>query len=633
MLSAQFHTDIYTDAAGNYERVAVHDPSVVKDGDSYFIIGSHLGAARSYDLKNWRSAANSFLGSTRTTFFSNIYTELAIPEKWSNTSANYDLSGNLWAPDIIYNPQMKKYCMYLSVNGVDWHSSIVLCTADNIEGPYSYQDTIVWSGFETAPLNSANSYKNTDVERVLGKNPDLGRYLSNGRWNAAYGTNAIDPAVFYDENNNLWMVYGSWFGGIYMLELDETTGLRDYNRTYPLTKNLSDPYMGTHIAGGNWASGEGPYIEYMKDPATGKGYYYLFVSYGYFNSNGGYNMRIFRSESPDGPYYDQNGNSPIFPNGGDNIGGNTGERLMSNYQWSCNAKPYKAQGHNSALMDSDGKLFVVYHTKFDDNYGAHEVRVHQLIMNENGWITAAPYEYSGETLSAKGHSMDAVAGEYEFIIHTLNQKFVNEKSADVEKPKSVTLNRDGTVSGDVSGSWSMHGGTPYMSVVIGNTTYKGAFLVQEDESAAGTVRMTFTATGNNTCIWSSKKTAYNKAFGIEDFAVIDKDKRIYLPATLGSARININSFNIEHFDSIEDYAAAFPNHNIHLFMPGGTESLEDAVQSNTSPLYTLAFGNESSGIPKEYASYGKTVYIPMKGDVDSLNVCIAATIALYAFTS
>ena len=510
------------DANAEYSRVSVHDPSVVKlEEGGYYIIGSHLGAARSDDMMNWRSAANSHLGSTRTTFFRNIYTDLAVPEKWSNTTAGYDLAGNMWAPDIIYNKAMRKYCMYLSVNGQVWNSSVVLCTSDNIDGPYTYEGTIVYSGFTNNPVNNVND---TDVPKVLGQNPDIRRYLSNGSWNASYGTNAIDPAVFYDENGKLWMIYGSWFGGIYMLELDEQTGLRDYNVRYETKTNVSDAYMGKKVAGGNYVSGEGPYIEYMKAPGSDKGYYYLFVSYGFFNSNGGYNMRIFRSEKPDGPYVDQNGNSAVYPFGGDNIGGNTGERLMSNYQWDCDPKPFKAQGHNSALMDDDGKLYVVYHTKFDDNWGAHEVRVHQMIMNQDGWLTAAPYEYSGETLSEKGHTLKAVAGEYDLIFHTLNQKFVNEQSADVEKPHKIVLNENGTVSGHVTGTWTMTAGTPYMSINFGGVTYKGAFLVQSDESAAQTVRMTFTATGNNTCVWGSKHEAYSAGNDIVEPVKIDPGK-------------------------------------------------------------------------------------------------------------
>jgi len=520
---------IQTDSA--YARVGVHDPSIYKlDDGSYYIIGSHLAAARSNDLMNWNYTANSDQGTKNTTFFKDIYSDLAVPEKWSNTSSGYDLSGNLWAPDVFWNEKMQKYCMYLSVNGDNWHSSIVLCTADNIDGPYTYVDTIVYSGFETKPANSANSYKNTDVEKVLGNNPDLSRYLTSaGRWNAEYGTNAIDPCTFYDEQGNLKMVYGSWFGGIFMLDLDENTGLRDYNVKYETKTNESDAYLGKKIAGGYWSSGEGPYIEYMTPSGSSDGYYYLFLSYGYFNNKGGYNMRIFRSKNVEGPYLDENGNSAVYTKNTDNIAGNTGLRLMSNYQWSCNDRPNTAQGHNSAFLDDDGKLFVIYHNKFDDQYGFHEVRVHQLIMNEDGWITATPYEYSGETLSEKGHTMDALIGDYELIWHNPNQKFVNEQSADVEKPINITLNKDGTVTGDISATWTVTDGTPYMSFTWGGVTYKGAFIVQNDESETPVTKMTFTATGINICIWGSKKTAYDVTQDLVD-RTSSGSKMVYNPA-------------------------------------------------------------------------------------------------------
>lgn len=561
-------------AAAGYSRVSVHDPSIVKLQDgSYYLIGSHLGAARSDDLMNWTPAANSDRGSTATTFFQNIYTDLAVPEKWSNTTAGYDLSGNMWAPDIIFNPDMGKYCMYLSINGQVWNSSVVLCTADNIDGPYTYQGTIVYSGFTN---NATNNVNDTDVPQVLGENPDISRYLTNGSWNAAYGTNAIDPAVFYDENGELWMIYGSWFGGIYMLALDEQTGLRDYSVKYETIPDVSDAYMGKKAAGGNFASGEGPYIEYMKAPGADKGYYYLFVSYGYFNSNGGYNMRIFRSENPDGPFLDQNGNSAIYPRGGDNIGGTIGERLMSNYQWSCNDRPFKAQGHNSALMDDDGRLYVIYHTKFDDPYGFHEVRVHQLVMNEDGWFSAAPYEFSGESLSENGHSLAAVTGDYEFIIHTLDQKFENEKSADVEHPYSITLHEDGSVSGDVSGMWTMQNGSPYMQISLGDVTYKGAFLVQADESASQTVRMTFTATGNNTCIWGSKTTAYDAAEDTVDL-LNENSSLVYAPETAQGCG---TSLKIGETELLSGVSYTFTNKNSGLLL----STQDDAASSGTNAV-------------------------------------------------
>ncbi len=549
---------MFSVSAANYNRVGVHDPSIIKlEDDSYYIVGSHLAAARSSDLGNWTFTANSDAGTKNTTFFNDIYKDLAVPASWSSPSnANYDLSGNLWAPDIIYNEVMGKYCMYLSINGDSYKSSIVMCTADNIDGPYTYVDTIVYSGFEN---NETFSYKKTDAEKVLGNNPDISRYLDkNGKWNANYGTNAIDPAVFYDENENLWMIYGSWFGGLYMLELDENTGLRDYNVKYDTINDVSDAYMGIKAAGGHWVSGEGPYIEYMENSETGKGYYYLFVSYGCFNNDGGYNMRVFRSESPSGPYVDQNGNSAIYTSGGDNIGGNIGMRLMSNYKWNCNDRPNKAQGHNSVLMDDDGRLFVIYHNKFDDEYGFHEVRVHQLIMNEDDWPVATPYEYvPDEEISETGHTMEAVSGEYEFIFHKLKQKIVADQmtsgnNAEVEYSQNITLNTDGTVTGDVSGTWTMSENSADMTFTFDNVTYKGSFIVQADESAEMTRKMTFTATGNNTCVWGSKKTAYDFSEDLKN-NINTKSKSVYDFSSVQGTGTDIRLSNTELISGIPYY--------------------------------------------------------------------------------
>lgn len=104
--------------------------------------------------------------------------------------------------------------------------------------------------------------------------------------------NCIDPCVFYDEEGNLLMSYGSFFGGIWLLELDESTGLRDYNVNYGSdfdsrqTAVSLDPYFGRKIAGGCGATGEGSYIEYIG------GYYYLFV---YGAQNEAYNVERGRN--------------------------------------------------------------------------------------------------------------------------------------------------------------------------------------------------------------------------------------------------------------------------------------------------------------------------------------------------
>ena len=130
---------------------------------------------------------------------------------WSAlASKDYNVDGNLWAPDIIYNPVMNKWCQYLSINGDNWASSVVLLTADNINGPYVYQGPVVIGGFNG---KNANSYKNTDLEQVVGTQASLpSRYNKQDKWGVTW-PNCIDPCVFYDENGQLWMSYGSWSGG------------------------------------------------------------------------------------------------------------------------------------------------------------------------------------------------------------------------------------------------------------------------------------------------------------------------------------------------------------------------------------------------------------------------------------
>ena len=253
---------LFSVSASAYElkRVGVHDPSVVLDPstNTYYIFGTHRAVAKTTDMMSWtyvnkgkETGTTDLVGVPWATASSdNAVSSLAFTtpavkkvkkggveydfafdaQAWSKRgNANYDIKGNLWAPDVIWNPIMNKWCMYMSVNGDTWYSSIVLLTADNIEGPYTYQAPVVISGFHTG-----TAYKDTDLEIVLGAQSSLPeRYNMKtkiseaGNWGERWPNN-IDPCVFYDEEGKLWMSYGSWSGGIWMLELDEKTGLRDY---------------------------------------------------------------------------------------------------------------------------------------------------------------------------------------------------------------------------------------------------------------------------------------------------------------------------------------------------------------------------------------------------------------------
>ena len=89
---------------------------------------------------------------------------------------------------------------------------------------------------------------------VLDNNLKTWRCFANdGTWNAAYAPNAIDQTIFYDsEKNKLYMVYGSWSGGLFVLELDKTTGKPIYpgkDGKDEISQNYVDRYFGIHIAG------------------------------------------------------------------------------------------------------------------------------------------------------------------------------------------------------------------------------------------------------------------------------------------------------------------------------------------------------------------------------------------------
>lgn len=515
--------DPQTEGPSALKRVSVHDPSVVWDPStsSYYIFGSHRAAAKCNNMMSWEAFTAPWATATSTNAdnvdafttpqvtmvkkggveYDFTFNALAWSQRGSET---YDVNGNMWAPDVIYNKKMGKWCMYLSINGDGWYSSIIMLTADNIVGPYRYQAPVVMSGFR-----SGDSYKSTDLEIVLGEQASLpSRYAPSDNY-GNHWPNAIDPCVFYDENGKLWMSYGSWSGGIFMLELDEETGLRDYDVTYA-ENETSDPYFGKKIAGGHYVSGEASYIEYIG------GYYFLFVTYGGLEAAGGYQMRVFRSLNPDGPFVDSKGSSAVYDAYQLNFGptendGFRGVNIFGAYDdWGFQTVGdwgERAQGHNSIIAAQDGRTYLVYHTRFQNRGEGHEVRVHQVYQNEEGWLVAAPFEYTGEGIKSAGIAVAQkvatadIPGTYKLLTH---QYGLDHATKEYAAPVDVTLNADGTISGGATGSWTTKSGTSYITIKIGSE-FKGVMVPQTLEPTDTKVPC-FTALDSQTgvTIWGYK---------------------------------------------------------------------------------------------------------------------------------
>ncbi|WP_294418809.1 glycoside hydrolase family 43 protein [Prevotella sp.] len=512
------------------KRVVCHDPSIVIDNitnpasPTYYIYGSHLGRGKTTAAENYQewtvfkadesnaTATNSLFCNLSGTLvnYADAYTTHAVTSVKDYagktvTFGNFDahgwqkkgntVKGMQWAPDVIYNKTMKKWCMYMSLNGDNWASSIVCFTSDNVEGPWKYQGPVVFSGFLGKYAHNgyaaADDWKNTDFTIATGETSLPERYNVGDKW-GSFWPNCIDPCVFYDDQDNLWMSYGSWSGGIFLLRLDKNNGLRDYTYTFPYEVNgkaatstaasantTSDPYFGKKIAGGYYVSGEASYVEKIGS------HYFLFMSYGGLVSTGGYQMRVFRSDNPEGPYVDCNGTSAVFNrylmNYSATAVDNRGVLLFGGYKWDPMSGAEIAQGHNSAFTDKEGRSFVVYHSRFTNKGEGHEVRVHQLFLNDEGWIMAAPFEFDGETITNNDIATKAsiadteIAGDYQFLRHEYGQ---NTEAKAYETPVNIRLNADGTISGAENGKWERTAGTDYIALTIDDVVYRGVLVRQ-----------------------------------------------------------------------------------------------------------------------------------------------------------
>lgn len=440
-----------------FSNASVHDPSVVKSGDTYYVFGSHLAAAKSTDLMNWQQIADG-VSATNPLFLNgsaNVLTELSEAFSWAQ-------SNTLWAADVRQLADGKFYMYYNACKGDSPRSALGIAVADRIEGPYVDKGIILRSGMWGEASHDGTIY------------------------DALKHPNAVDPHVFNDNAGRLWMIYGSYSGGIFIMQMNPTNGMPLPGQGY-----------GKHLMGGNHGRIEGAFVMYS--PATS--YYYLFTSFGGLDATGGYNMRVARSLKPDGPYLDAQGNNmasvksnPAKPLFDDASIAPYGVKLMGNFLFERKlgdpgtgiGTGYVSPGHNSAYYDAaTGKHFLVFHTRFPERGEQHEIRVHQMLMNADAWPVVAPYRYAKE--SAAAVRPEFVIGDYMFVNHG------KDISAAVKKSQLVTLGSNGAVSGAVTGTWSLAGGNQVVLRLAGSpSAYKGVFLRQWNENAKNYV-MTLSA--------------------------------------------------------------------------------------------------------------------------------------------
>ena len=119
-------------------------------------------------------------------------------------------------------------------------------------------------------------------------------------------------------------------------------------------------------------------------------------------------------------------------------------------------------------------------------------------------------------------------------------------------------------------------------------------------------------------------------FGYRDIAVIRPCVDVFDPHVLRSSMGAFFRLRIHVYDRFDEYRSAYPDRPLFPFMLDGARYMEE-VSSSAPAVHTLIFGNEASGLESLFATYGQSVKIPQSSEIDSLNLSVAASIAMYEF--
>lgn len=400
---------------------------------------------------NWTKVSDGVVNGNP--LIPNVTTELAEAFAWSQVTG-------LWAADVIELDDGKFYMYYNTCKGDSPRSAMGLAVSDSVAGPYVNKGVFLKSGMWDQASPDGRIY------------------------DARVHPNAVDPHTFRDKDGKLWMMYGSYSGGIFIMEMNKVTGMPLPGQGY-----------GKHLMGGNHSRIEGAYVLYSPESQ----YYYMFTSFGGLDATGAYHMRTARSRNPDGPYLDAKGTdmatvkaNPALPLFDDASIAPHGNKIMGNHQFTGSG--YVSAGHNSARYEAaTQQYFLFFHTRFPGRGEQHEIRVHEMFVNEDGWPVVSPLRYA--PLAKSEVTAADAQGSYEYVSHG------KDISATVKNAQAVRLEAGGAVSGAVTGSWTHRGGNKVRIVLPAGGTFNGILSRQYNANAKRFV-VTFSAqSADGVTVW------------------------------------------------------------------------------------------------------------------------------------
>jgi arabinan endo-1,5-alpha-L-arabinosidase len=300
----------------------VHDPVMAYEDSTYYLFATGMGIQKmtSKDRRNWT-----------------VHSEpvMSVIPKWTHDSVP-GFRNHVWAPDII-----------------QWHGRWWL----------AYSCSTFGKNGSAIGLLSCHS-------------------LSQGLWNdegcivsskdKRDNWNAIDPNFVIDDQDQPWLVWGSFWDGIQLVRLDTAMHMakgekpRTIARRYAPGFKPSEPNPTSKFAGPNAI--EAPFV------FKHGGYYYLFVSWDYCcrGSKSNYRVAVGRSQHVAGPYLDKEGKDMTQGGGTLFLEGDKTE--------------FEAAGHCAVYHFGDEDLFICHGYSVTQN-GTSVLIQRPVSWTADGWPT------------------------------------------------------------------------------------------------------------------------------------------------------------------------------------------------------------------------------------------------------
>jgi arabinan endo-1,5-alpha-L-arabinosidase len=305
-----------------------HDPSIAKDGDTWYVFATATGPNHkgelpvrcSKDLHHWKECG---------------YVLTSVPD-W--IKKELPDTKELWAPDISYFNG--RFHLYYAFSAFGKNTSGIALLTNKTLDPGS--PNFHW----------------IDEGLVL-------------RSHAEDDFNAIDPNLVMDSDGHAWLSFGSFWSGIKMRRLDPKTGklAAEDTKLYSLAsrKRPENPPPDPPGLPGNWQAIEAPFVVHHNAN------YYLFVSFDLCcrGVKSSYKTMVGRSSNVTGPYVDSDGKS-MMDGGGTPL-------LVGNERWI-------GPGGESILQQKEGDI-IVFHA-YDGKTGTPSLQISSLTWHD-GWPHAA----------------------------------------------------------------------------------------------------------------------------------------------------------------------------------------------------------------------------------------------------